>query len=333
MTVPTAKAEPRTMRSSPGAEVIVHRDALSWYGSQLADPVWRLDIPAFAVAELDRYLTACEAGSAVGAEQTKALWLASHEFVGELRQRLATGPGVVVSSGLPFADWGAERSRGAIRTLAPVLGPLMEQTHDGRVLYDVRDTGRRYRPGVRRSLTNAPQPFHTDGPWIAATPEHVALFCLQPSAGGGVNRCISILALLDDLAVQDAEFHRRLGETLPWHRQGEHEPGAPPVAHHPMWWRGAEGQLFARLYTDYVHSGARVVASKLDSLAVHALDALEELATQPHRWLEFTLDKGDVLWLNNRACAHSRTGFESTGEARHLVRTWHRRRHPPALNA
>ena len=181
-----------------------------------------------------------------------------------------------------------------------------------------------YRPGVRRSLTNAPQPFHTDGPWTAATPEHIALFCLQPSSGGGVNRCISIFALLDELAVQDAELYRRLGEALPWHRQGEHEQSAAPVAYHPLWWLDDDGQRRARLYTDYVHSGARLEGTRLDRAAVDALDALEELAIQPYRWLEFTLEKGDVLWVNNRACAHSRTGFDSKRIARHLIRTWFR---------
>lgn len=321
------------MSTTSAAPASAYRGGLTWCGTELTEPVWHAPFPREVVDEVDRFLSTNESPSDRDDDAARALWLASHDFLESVRERLLVGPGVAVTSGLPFAEWGMSRSQRAIEALAPLLGPLMEQTYTGTLFYDVRDTGVTYRPGVRRSLTNAPQPFHTDGPWTAATPEHIALFCLQPSAGGGVNRCISIFSLLDELAVQDAELYRRLGEALPWHRQGEHERSAPPVSHHPLWWRDVDGQRWARLYTDYVHSGARLEGTKLDAPAVEALDALEELAIQPHRWLEFTLAKGDVLWINNRACAHSRTGFDSKGIARHLVRVWFRHGNSSRLDA
>ena len=300
-----------------------------WYGATLQPAQWELQIPAPVLAELDQLVASSTHLSVQTSDEGLA---ATVTFVALARRRLLSEAGVVVVRGLPFERWGRSAARTVIGTLAPMLAPLMQQSHDGTVFYDVRDTGAIYRPGVRRSVTNAPQPFHTDGPWVAATARFIGLHCLQPSASGGVSRCIHVTSLLDDLAQCEPQLYQRLSEPLPWHRQGEHAPDESPVAFHPLWWLDAEGRRMARLYTDYVHAGARAAGVKLDELAVRALDKLEELATEPHRWLEFTLGAGDCVWINNRTCAHARTGFDATGSARHLVRTWHREGASPALD-
>lgn len=312
----------------------LHGDSPSaWRGRSLSPSAWRVAFPEPMLAELgDALASAPLADEVLRGPQRLQAPSACAAFMDTIRDRLNHGPGFVVATGLPVDDWGDDRTRTAIALTAPLLAPLMHQTHSGDVLYAVRDTGAQYRPGVRRSITNAPQPFHTDGPWPAAPPEFIGLHCLRPSSSGGESRCISIDALLDDLEAQAPEHYQRLSRDLPWHRQGEHRSDESPVAHHPLWWL-ENGRRQARLYTDYVHSGARLLGHALDLPATHALDALEELSTEQARWLTFTLGQGDVVWVNNRCCAHGRTGFDASGGKRHLIRTWYRTGRDPRIDA
>lgn len=304
-----------------------------WHGASLSPATWCIAFPDPMLAELEDALSSAPLADEVlhGPQRLQAS-SACAAFMANVREHLVHGPGFVVTTGLPVGDWGEERTRTAIALMAPLLAPLMHQTHAGDLLYSVRDTGVRYRPGVRRSITNAPQPFHTDGPWPAAPPEFISLHCLRPSSSGGQSRCISLDALLDDLGAQAPEHYERLSRELPWHRQGEHSPEESPVAHHALWWI-ENGRRQARLYTDYVHSGARLLGHALDLPATRALDALEELSTEQTRWLNFTLSQGDVEWVNNRRCAHGRTGFDASGGKRHLIRVWYRTGSDPRIDA
>ena len=47
----------------------------------------------------------------------------------------------------------------------------------------------------------------------------------------------------------------------------------------------------------------------------------------PENWIEFHLEKGQLQYLNNYQCAHSRTAFVDAQELtlrRHLLRLWNR---------
>ena len=112
-----------------------------------------------------------------------------------------------------------------------------------------------------------------------------------------------------------------------WHRQAEHAPEESAVSRHPMVWRDADARWCARFYNDYVRTGYRCAGVAVDEAVGVALEYLDRMAEEPHRRLEFTLADGELLWLNNRWCAHSRTGFETppgNGARRLLIRVWHR---------
>lgn len=292
-----------------------------WYGPQLCEDDWRLAMPDAAVAEIESQLDSDVPLGAAGAfAHTRA-------FLARVRARLFEGPGVVVAGRLPVARWGDARAQRAVSLLAHLMGPPVQQTHRGVTLYAVEDRGLQPGPGVRRSLTNVEQPFHTDGPWVASPPWIVGLYCLRAAGVGGGSQCISMRALFDDLAMQAPALARRLEQPFIWHRQAEHAPQDAPVSRHPMVWRDSSGRWSARLYADYVTSGHAAAGEPIDAAAAQALERITQLSAEPHRRLGFDLAAGEVLWLNNRWCAHARSAFEpsrSTTRPRLMVRVWHR---------
>ena len=291
----------------------------SWLGRHLPESAWREPVPAHVVHELDAALAA-PAGDRHDLPGTSE-WLAG------LRERLFQGHGIAVTGALPVERWGAERARRAVELFSEAFGPPMEQAYDGTRYYDVADRGLAPAPGVRRSLTNVEQAFHTDGPWVRHTAGVVSLHCLQAARDGGVSRCISLRQVVADLAAEAPELAARLEEDFLWHRQGEHADGDAPVSRLPMVWRDARGEWAMRCYTDYVRSGHRTAGVALDDVGERALLRIDQLCAEPLRRVEFKLREGEVLWVNNRWCAHARSRFEpaaSTLRPRRLVRVWHR---------
>ncbi len=294
-----------------------------WYGAQLHEDAWRLAIPAAVVDELDRALARPALVLVDGAPDLPAV----RAFLEQVRERMFHGSGVAVAGRLPVAEWGIKRAWRTVEMLAQLMGPPTEQTHDGVTLYAVEDRGLRPGVSVRRSLTNVPQPFHSDGPWVRRPPWVVGLYCLRAASTGGISRCISLRALLADLAEQAPDLARRLAREMPWHRQSEHAPGDSPVSRQPLVWHDEHGRWCARFYCDYVRTGYRHGGEPVDPMVADALQRLEAMADEPHRRLEYRLEAGDVAWVNNRWCAHSRTGFEPASRSRAprlLVRVWHR---------
>ena len=280
--------------------------ASSKLGPNLDESKWRMEVPAEVVREL------CE-DQMIGA--------ATAAFTAEIRYRVTRGLGLTVTGPLPIEGWEAARASAILKRLSSAVGPMCPQSRDGTLMYDVKDTGVQSRPGVRRSVTNESQPFHTDGPWLSTPPKIMGLHCLAPAAFGGVSSCVSLESLLTRVAEQDSDSLTRLGKELPWHRQGEHPDGESPVSFHPLWWHSEEG-ICARLYTDYVRSGANA-CGVLDAAARRALDVLDQAVADESNVLKFRLKAGESLWINNHTCAHSRSAFTDGPVKRHYIRTWH----------
>jgi alpha-ketoglutarate-dependent taurine dioxygenase len=304
-----------TTTATPG----LRRPGGQWLGADLCDETaWRLTFPDDVVAELE---------GALARDADEPQLPACTAWLQKVRRRVLEGEGIAVAGALPLQRWGPDAAARGVALLARALGPPMAQTHDGVRFYQVTDRGLAPAPGVRRSLTNVEQALHTDGPWLARPARIVSLHCLRAARHGGVSRCISLRRLVADIACEAPDLAARLEQDFLWHRQGEHGPGDSPVSRWPMVWRAADGTWAMRCYTDYVRSGYRTAGVVLDELGDRALARVDELAAERDRWLEFTLAQGEVLWVDNRRCAHARSAFEAastTGSPRRLVRVWHR---------
>ena len=65
----------------------------------------------------------------------------------------------------------------------------------------------------------------------------------------------------------------------------------------------------------------------LDDVGHDAIRAMSAVLNAPRCWVEFTIEQGQLQYLNNRLFAHSRTPFRDAEEPerrRHLIRLWNR---------
>jgi hypothetical protein len=251
------------------------------------------------------------------------------EVMAQARAKLVNGPGFAVLDRVPVEHYRRHEGQALGWVLANLIGRVVAQKCDGTRLYDVRDTGKALAYGVRRSITNLEQEFHTDGGWLPLPPSFVGLYCLQPAAEGGMSRCASLITVHQALRARPALLDR-LYQPFCWDRQAEHAADDATYSRAPIYWRGGE-QVFARYYDDYVRKGYALAGEPLDELGADALETMRELVEAEGNWIEFLLDRGQFLYINNRQLAHSRTAFRDDDAKRHLMRFWNRDEGTPDL--
>jgi alpha-ketoglutarate-dependent taurine dioxygenase len=299
----------------------------AWRRADLSPRDWLIPLPAECVAELDAVAAALRSAprpaDTLRPEQFSLRACAA--VMATVRARLETDTGLAVVDRVPVERYGAEENRAIGWLLASMLGQVVAQKVSGTRLYDVTDTGQALGYGVRRSVTNLEQPFHTDGGWLWKAPAFVGLFCLESAREGGLSRLVSLVTAHHELSRRHPDLLARLYHPFYWDRQGEHAPHAPRVSRQPIYeYEG--GVLSARYYEDYIVNGHRLAGAALDTPGRSALDALREIVDDPAHWIEFRIEKGQLQYLNNRQFAHSRTAFQDVGPGppRHMLRLWNR---------
>jgi hypothetical protein len=305
--------------------------ALAWKRAGLAGKEWLVPVPAACAAEFEEIARVARGhvGPLAALDFARLDLPACAEVMAQMRARLVDGPGFAVVDRIPVEQYRREEGQAIGWILANLIGRIVAQKRDGTRLYDVRDTGKAVAHGVRRSITNLEQEFHTDGGWLPLTPSFIGLYCLQPAAEGGMSRCASLVTVHHALQ-GEAELLERLHQPFWWDRQAEHAPDDVTYSRAPIYWDAGE-RIFARYYDDYVHKGYALAGEPLDRAGVAALDAMREAVDAEENWIEFHLESGQFLYVNNRQIAHSRTAFRDDDAKRHLMRFWNRDEGSPDL--
>jgi alpha-ketoglutarate-dependent taurine dioxygenase len=307
----------------------------AWNRGQLSPRDWEVPVPGAAVDELETVLDQLRRAPAT-VESLRPEVFRLEACAGIMRQvhaRLVQGVGMAIVDRVPVERYTGDENRIVAWLLASLLGRVVAQKQHGVFLYDVRDTGTSLEYGVRRSLTNLAQPFHTDGPWLTLTPAFVGLFCLQSARDGGLSRYTSLLTAHNELRKEHPELLPRLYQPFHWDRQAEHGPAEPRFATHPVFTFDGRA-LSVRYYEDYVVNGYALAGERLDEMGGDALAAMREIVDAPSQWIEFRIETGQLQYLNNRLFAHSRTQFQDASDAdrrRHMIRVWNRDEGTPDL--
>ena len=300
----------------------------AWTRTSLA---WRdvlVPVPDACLAEID----AAVAGATDSLESPASGALpACRRFMTDVQATLLRGVGHVILDRIPVERYGLQANRKIAWLLARLLGTVVSQTWTGTYLYDVKDSGKALGYGVRRSVTNLAQPFHTDGPWLWMPPAFVGLLCVQPGREGGLSRAASLLTAHNEMRRRHPALLPRLYGAFAWDRQAEHGPDDPRVSNHPVFAYDG-GTLLGRHYEDYVVKGHAMAGNPLDEAGREALAALRAIVDHPDHWVEFGLERGQFQFLNNRQVAHCRTAFQDEPErGRHMIRVWSRNEGTPHL--
>jgi len=299
----------------------------SWTRESISPEGWLIPLPPDCVAELD------EVAARVRATPRPVDTLDPADFslracaavMASVRAKLETDTGLAVVDRFPVERYSHAENLAIGWLLAAMLGQVVAQKVNGTRLYDVKDSGQALGYGVRRSVTNLGQPFHTDGGWLWKAPAFVGLFCLESALEGGLSRFASLVTVHHELRRRRPDLLARLYRAFHWDRQGEHAPDAPRVSRQPVY-EFEGGTLAARYYEDYVVNGSRMAEEPLDDEGRQALDAMRQIVDDPVNWVEFRIEKGQLQYLNNRQFAHSRTAFKDAGpgQGRHMLRLWNR---------
>lgn len=240
------------------------------------------------------------------------------------RQVLEEGVGFVLIDRLPVDEIGRDLATAAYWLLCSMVSRPVAQKWEGRMVYDVRDTGLKPGNGVRPDVTNTDQNFHTDNSYNLCPPDYVALLCLRTAMEGGVSGIVSFATAHNEMRRRHPDLLARLYRPYWFDRQREHAPDDVKVINHPLFEADGE-RLLARLSRFQVVNGYKLAGETMDAEGAAALEALEGIMNNPLNCKEFFFEPGQIQIVDNRRCGHKRTGFKDFPEPerkRHLVRLW-----------
>jgi alpha-ketoglutarate-dependent taurine dioxygenase len=327
-----AKGEP-VLRLAEADEPIVLLDhqvtgPQAWTRDSVTPGEWVVSLTPAAVDELRTVV------SRLRREPLPMLLLRPEQFelaesarcMARIKELLTAGMGLAVVDGLPMDEWSDEEAIAVYWLLGQFLATPVATKWNGTMTYHVTDTGKRFGYGVRGSATNVELSFHTDNAFGRTLPDYVGLLCIRPAATGGISRFCSLYSVHNRMLAEHPDLLRRLYEPAYYDRQAEHAADAPKVMTARMF-RYDGRKLHARLVPGLIRRGYEMVDEPMDDQLVEALDQLARTIADQSLWVEFTIERGQLQYLNNLECAHFRSSFtdsEDPERKRHLIRVWHR---------
>jgi alpha-ketoglutarate-dependent taurine dioxygenase len=303
-------------------------DERAWKRETLSPADWLVPFPQACVAELDavvQMLRHCPQPVAQLSPAAFAL-TACAQIMAHVHVQMHSRVGFAVVDRVPVERYSVTENCAIGWLLASLLGQVVAQKWDGTLLYEVKDAGKPLGHGVRRSVTNLAQPFHTDGGWLWMPPSAIGLFCLQPAQQGGLSRLVSLFTVHNELQRRRPDLLARLYRPFWWDRQAEHAPNDVCVSRHPVYQYDGR-TLMARYYEDYVCNGSRLAGEELDTEGTADLAAVRAILDTPENWVEFRVEQGQLQYINNLQFAHARTAFSDmpgVRSQRHMLRLWNR---------
>src|SRR3984957_8431636 len=240
--------------------------------------------------------------------------------IDEIRHQIADGRGFVVLRRLPVEDYSKDELGMIFWGLGTHLGRGLSQSVLGDRLGHVKDFSRED-PLARAYRNKQELSPHTD------SCDLVGLACLRNAVSGGVSGLTSALTVHNVMLEEYPEALERLYRGYTFHRRGEEKPGDLPYTPYrvPVY-SNTEGKVSARYVRTYVEAGEAAAGRPMGEAELRVLDRFEEVTKRPELMLEFTLQPGEIYFINNYTILHARTAFDDSDteedRRRHLLRLW-----------
>ncbi|HVH76884.1 MAG TPA: TauD/TfdA family dioxygenase [Stellaceae bacterium] len=298
-------------------------DPAAWKVADFAGPAdYTIELTAAQLREIERNMRRIKAaGLGLDSLQREHFPLSAlRPAIEEIRHRIADGRGFAVVRRLPVEDYSKDELGMIFWGLGTHLGQGLSQSVMGDRLGHVKDFSRED-PLARAYRNKQELSPHTD------SCDLVGLMCLRDAQSGGVSRLTSALSVHNAMLAECPGALERLYRGYVFHRRGEEQPGDLPYTPYrvPVF-SNTEGKISARYVRTYVEAGEAAAGRPMreDELAV--LDRFEAVTKRPALMLEFTLQPGEMYFINNYTILHARTAFDD-GDAeedrrRHLLRLW-----------
>jgi alpha-ketoglutarate-dependent taurine dioxygenase len=301
-------------------------DARSWTAATVdRTERWHYPLPPSLLADLRAVVAAAPAERPITDIRLSDKQLGQWSEAAESALRdLEEGRGFVIIDRLPLKDLSQREAVALYWLYGQLLGEPFAQNVQGTLLYDVRDTGQDVASGARFSVTSYESSFHTDNSFGDSILDYVGLLCLKTARSGGVSQNVSGLAAVNLLRREHPDVLETLSQPLHVDRRGGFQEGESPTVLRPIVaWDGNE--LILRYLRYWIEAGHEKIGQPLTAAQRRALDTLDEVLKRPELQVNFSLEPGQMYFINNRWILHNRTAFEDYSDLeqrRHLVRLW-----------
>ena len=252
---------------------------------------------------------------------------AVRELAEAIGREIDYGTGVAVVRGVPPYD---EQTRRLLYlAIGLELGTPLETY--GR-LYNIADYGSSYRDNpIPVSQTHKSTGMHTDSSGVDVCPRVLCLLCLRQAPKGGVSHVAWAAEVHERLRAASPELLERLYQ--PFARDvvtpgSDRSPKAVARNSFPVFaWRG---RLVTRYMRYWIEKGQERVGRPLSQEDLTALDILDRELNDERNKLSFTMQPGEMLFIDNMTTVHDRDEYyDDPAAPRLLVRQWIDRPMPP----
>jgi hypothetical protein len=239
----------------------------------------------------------------------------------EIRYQAADGRGFVVVRRLPVEDYSKDELGMIMWGLGTHLGRGLSQSVLGDRLGHVKDYSRED-PLARAYRNKQELSPHTD------SCDLIGLACLRDAQSGGVSQLTSAISVHNAMLEECPDALEHLYRGYVFHRRGEEQPGELPHTPYRMpIYSNTDGKVSARYVRTYVEAGEAAVGRPMGvSGELAVLDRFEAVTKRPELMLQFTLQPGEMYFINNYTILHARTAFDDgdveEDRRRHLLRLW-----------
>jgi hypothetical protein len=175
------------------------------------------------------------------------------------------------------------------------------------------------------SKTKAETGFHTDSTAKNYLPDIVGLLCLQPALQGGESLITNAANLLNHLYSVYPEYVDLLERPLyrdvitPGTTQNTDAVRANDI---PLFQFDKEDGVIFRYMRYWIESALEKLQEPTPIGLTETLNAVDAFFSLPENTLCFKMNRGDILFVNNRFLCHNRTAFTDGDKPRVFVRAW-----------
>lgn len=312
--------------------------ACLWSGPDLMESgAWLREWPTGAVDCFERNLASTKAAGLAETDVTQKDFPLPglEDFLGDLREELEDGLGVIRIQGLPVDRYDPADLRRIFWGIGTHLGAAVPQSVKGELLDEVKDETR-INPEIgqevsarkagtgpilssrARARSNGPLRFHSDGADL------IALLCARNGIAGGESKIVSTAFLYNEIRRLRPDLHALL--CRPYHRylpNTDRLPAESRVFAMPIF-GVRDGKLTCQYSRTFVEQAQEMDGvPRLDAAGIEALDMVAALAEKHCMTVPF--EEGDLQLINNHVAFHGRTAFEDDakgGKERLLLRLW-----------
>ena len=237
------------------------------------------------------------------------------EMAREVEDRIADGPGLVVIQGITRERYTEAEFGKIFWSLGTLLGSATVQNATGdRITHVTQDKNHPTERGYRGSGELSP---HTDAYAI------LGLMCVQRAESGGFSHATSALAIHNEILQTRPELLEPLYRGTRYASMDARGTGVAPTAVAVPLFSCVDGQLSCFFSRQNCSEAVRQTGVAMDPAFSEAADHFERLSRDPRFRIEFMLDPGEIMVVNNYVLVHARTEFtDSERHKRDLLRLW-----------